>query len=85
MTTLAPKNYQLEVLESVEGYFKACHELPSPSIDYRTILGAGFSVSLAGRFPSGHAVLLFARPNRRGENLVGREERGTREHALATP
>lgn len=34
MTTLAPKNYQSEVLGSVESYFKACHELPSPSIAY---------------------------------------------------
>jgi len=34
MTTFAPKTYQQQVLESVESYFKACHELPSPSIAY---------------------------------------------------
>ena len=32
MTTFAPKTYQQQVLDSVEAYFKACHELPSPSL-----------------------------------------------------
>jgi type III restriction enzyme len=31
VTTFAPKTYQQQVLDSVEAYFKACHELPSPS------------------------------------------------------
>lgn len=31
MTTFAPKIYQQQVLDSIEAYFKACHELPSPS------------------------------------------------------
>lgn len=34
MTTFAPKIYQQQVLDSVEVYFKACHELPSPSIAF---------------------------------------------------
>ena len=34
MTTLAPKTYQQQVLDSVAAYFKACHELPSPSIAF---------------------------------------------------
>ena len=34
MTTFAPKIYQQQVLDSVEAYFKACHELPSPSIAF---------------------------------------------------
>jgi len=34
MTTFAPKTYQSQVLDSVEAYFKACHELPSPSIAF---------------------------------------------------
>jgi type III restriction enzyme len=34
MTTFTPKNYQQQVLDSVEAYFKACHELPSPSIAF---------------------------------------------------
>ena len=31
MNTFVPKNYQQQVLDSVKAYFKACHELPSPS------------------------------------------------------
>lgn len=34
MTTFAPKTYQSQVLDSVEAYFKACHELPTPSIAF---------------------------------------------------
>ena len=34
MTTFAPKTYQQQVLDSVEAYFKACHELPSASIAF---------------------------------------------------
>jgi type III restriction enzyme len=34
MSSFSPKSYQSQVLESVEAYFKACHELPSPSIAY---------------------------------------------------
>ncbi len=34
MTTFAPKTYQQQVLDSVETYFKACHELPSPSVAF---------------------------------------------------
>ena len=34
MSGFAPKIYQQQVLESVEAYFKACHELPSPSISF---------------------------------------------------
>lgn len=37
MSTFAPKKYQQEVLDSVEAYFKACHELPSPSIAFTAI------------------------------------------------
>ncbi len=36
MTAFAPKTYQQQVLDSVEAYFKACHELPSPSIAFIT-------------------------------------------------
>ena len=34
MAGFAPKIYQQQVLESIEAYFKACHELPSPSIAF---------------------------------------------------
>lgn len=34
MSGFVPKIYQQQVLDSVETYFKACHELPSPSIAF---------------------------------------------------
>ena len=34
MTAFAPKTYQQQVLDSTEAYFKACHELSSPSIAF---------------------------------------------------
>ncbi len=34
MSAFTPKTYQQQVLDSVEAYFKACHELPSPSIAF---------------------------------------------------
>ena len=34
MTAFAPKTYQQQVLGSAEAYFKACHELSSPSIAF---------------------------------------------------
>ena len=34
MTGFSPKTYQQQVLESIEAYFRACHELPSPSIAF---------------------------------------------------
>lgn len=37
MTTFAPKTYQQQVLDSVEAYFKTCHELPTPSIAFTAI------------------------------------------------
>ncbi len=34
MNVFQPKNYQSQVLDSIETYFRACHELPSPSIAF---------------------------------------------------
>lgn len=34
MTTFTPKAYQQQVLDSIEAYFRACHELPTPSIAF---------------------------------------------------
>lgn len=34
MTTFSPKNYQQQVLDSVQAYFMTCHELPSPSLAF---------------------------------------------------
>jgi type III restriction enzyme len=36
MSGFAPKRYQQSVLDSVEIYFRACHELPSPSVAFMT-------------------------------------------------
>lgn len=34
MTPFTPKTYQQQVLDSVQAYFRACHELPSPSLAF---------------------------------------------------
>lgn len=56
MTTFAPKNYQQQVLDSVEAYFKACHELPSPSIAFTAtterLWGRGSAYSPLSGFPA---------------------------------
>jgi type III restriction enzyme len=55
MTVFAPKNYQSQVLNSVEAYFKACHELPSPSIAFTAtterLWGRGNSYNPLSGFP----------------------------------
>ncbi|MBU6995876.1 DEAD/DEAH box helicase [Ferrovum myxofaciens] len=56
MTTFAPKTYQSQVLDSVEAYFKACHELPSPSIAFTAtterLWGRGNSYNPLSDFPA---------------------------------
>ena len=56
MSTFAPKTYQQQVLDSVEGYFKACHELPSPSIAFTAtterLWGRGNAYNPLSGFPS---------------------------------
>jgi type III restriction enzyme len=37
MKHFVPKQYQSEVLESIEAYFQACHVLPSPSIAFTSV------------------------------------------------
>lgn len=55
MTTFQPKNYQAQVLESIEAYFRACHELPSPSIAFNAVTerlwGKGLAYSPIAGFP----------------------------------
>lgn len=34
MSGFLAKTYQQQVLDSVEAYFRACHELPSPSVAF---------------------------------------------------
>ncbi|MBI2313470.1 MAG: DEAD/DEAH box helicase family protein [Betaproteobacteria bacterium] len=37
MAGFSPKVYQQQVLESVEAYFRACHELPSPGVAFNAV------------------------------------------------
>lgn len=56
MTAFAPKIYQQQVLDSVEAYFRACHELPSPSVAFTTtterLWGRGNSYHPLPGFPA---------------------------------
>ena len=56
MSGFAPKIYQQQVLDSVEAYFKACHELPSPSIAFTAtterLWGRGLSYNPLSGFPA---------------------------------
>jgi type III restriction enzyme len=56
MSAFAPKIYQQQVLDSVEAYFKACHELPSPSIAFTAtterLWGRGLSYNPLSGFPA---------------------------------
>ena len=55
MSGFSPKKYQQQVLDSVEAYFKACHELPSPSIAFTAtterLWGRGSSYNPLSGFP----------------------------------
>jgi type III restriction enzyme len=56
MSGFAPKIYQQQVLDSVEAYFEACHELPSPSIAFTAtterLWGRGNPYNPLSGFPS---------------------------------
>lgn len=56
MSVFVPKIYQQQVLDSVEAYFKACHELPSPSIAFTAtterLWGRGNSYNPLSGFPA---------------------------------
>lgn len=56
MSGFAPKVYQQQVLDSVEAYFKACHELPSPSIAFTAtterLWGRGNAYNPLSGFPA---------------------------------
>ncbi len=55
MTAFSPKTYQSQVLESVEAYFRACHELPSPSVAFNAVTerlwGRGLAYNPLSGFP----------------------------------
>lgn len=56
MSSFNPKKYQSQVLESVEAYFQACHELPSPSIAFTAtterLWGRGNTYNPLSGFPT---------------------------------
>lgn len=56
MTAYQAKTYQSQVLDSVEAYFKACHELPSPSIAFTAtterLWGRGNTYNPLSGFPA---------------------------------
>lgn len=56
MSTFAPKTYQQQVLDSIETYFKTCHELPSPSIAFSVttekLWGRGNAYNPLSGFPT---------------------------------
>ena len=56
MTVFTPKTYQSQVLDSVEACFKACHELPSPSIAFTAttdrLWGKGNTYNPLSGFPA---------------------------------
>lgn len=55
MTAFAPKNYQAQVLESVQAYFQSCHELGSPSQAFHAttenLWGQGMAYTPLSGFP----------------------------------
>ncbi len=55
-SSFAPKSYQQQVLDSAEAYFRACHELPSPSIAFTAtterLWGRGLPYNPLACFPA---------------------------------
>jgi type III restriction enzyme len=56
MLTFQAKTYQRQVLESIEAYFRACYELPSPSVAFNAVTeklwGRGLSYNPLSGFPT---------------------------------
>ena len=87
MSGFAPKIYQQQVLDSVEAYFKACHELPSPSIAFTAtterLWGRGLPYNPLAGFPTDMPYFCLRVPTGGGRDLAGGEKRGARQHASA--
>lgn len=75
MTTFAPKTYQQQVLDSVEAYFKACHELPSPSIAFTAtterLWSRGNAYNPLSGFPADMPYFCLRVPTGGGKTLIG--------------
>ncbi|WP_295391744.1 DEAD/DEAH box helicase family protein [uncultured Thiodictyon sp.] len=74
MTTFAPKTYQSQVLESLEAYFKACHELPSPSLAFTAVTerlwGRGLAYNALPGFPPDMPYLCLRVPTGGGKTWL---------------
>ena len=74
MSGFAPKIYQQQVLDSVDAYFKACHELPSPSIAFTAtterLWGRGLSYNPLSGFPADMPYFCLRVPTGGGKTLL---------------
>lgn len=75
MTGFATKVYQQQVLDSVEAYFRACHELPSPSIAFTAtterLWGRGNPYNPLSGFPSDMPYFCLRVPTGGGKTWLG--------------
>ncbi len=74
MTVFEPKEYQQQVLDSVEAYFKACHELSSPSIAFTAtterLWGRGNPYNSLRGFPANMPYLCLRVPTGGGKTWL---------------
>lgn len=66
MTAFAPKVYQRQVLDSVVAYFRACHELPSPSVAFTAATERLWGRGVPYRPLAGFPAWRLGRPRCRG-------------------
>jgi type III restriction enzyme len=87
MSGFAPKIYQQQVLDSVEAYFKACHELPSPSIAFTAtterLWGRGNPYNPLSGFPTDIPYFFLRVPTGGGKTwLAAKSVAGVNTHLL---
>lgn len=89
MSGFAPKIYQQQVLDSVEAYFKAGHELPSPSIAFTAtterLWGRGLSYNPLSGFPADMPYFCLRVPTGGGKTwLAAKSVQRVNTHLLRT-
>lgn len=89
MSAFSPKTYQQQVLDSVEVYFKACHELPSPSIAFTAtterLWGRGLSYNPLSGFPADMPYFCLRVPTGGGKTwLAAKSVQRVNTHLLRT-
>jgi len=90
MTSFAPKIYQSQVLECIETYFKACHELPSPSIAFTAtterLWGRGNAYNPLSGFPADMPYFCLRVPTGGGKTwLAAKKALADYKKAVGTP